>query len=142
MIFASCFAVVSCWLALGKVRMRLRAEECEAEAEELVSGTYAQPGAIGTVDMATSLTPKLSMLCLCWRKLMFWEGEGRSREVEIRKLRVRSNGRKKLYTDLDQEEQAAYKKQSLVIHNVMGELSHITTSYFYCSYITLPRAVL
>lgn len=82
MIFASCFAVVSCWLALGKVRMRLRAEECEAEAEELVSGTYAQPGAIGTVDMATSLTPKLSMLCLCWRKLMFWEGEGCSRELK------------------------------------------------------------
>lgn len=76
MIFASCFAVVSCWLALGKVRMRLRAEGCEAEAEEPVSGTYAQPGAIGTVEMATSLTPKLSMLCLYCEKLEFRKMRG------------------------------------------------------------------
>jgi hypothetical protein len=70
MILASCFAVVSCWLALGSVRMRLRDEGCEAEADDPVSGTYAQPGAIGTVEMATSLTPKSVMsLCLCWEKV-------------------------------------------------------------------------
>jgi hypothetical protein len=69
MILASCFAVVSCWLALGSVRMRLRAEGCEAEAEDPVSGTYAQPGATGTVEMATSRTPKLIMLvCFCWER--------------------------------------------------------------------------
>jgi hypothetical protein len=79
MILASCFAVVSCWLAVGCARIRLREEGCKAEADDPVSGIYAQPGATGTVEMATSLTPKLiMMLCVGYRWLMFggsvWRG--------------------------------------------------------------------
>lgn len=50
---------------MGRRSRLLRAESCVAEAED-VSGMYAQPGPTGTVELGTSVTPKLIMIL--WRR--------------------------------------------------------------------------
>jgi len=56
-IFASCFAVVSCWLAGRSLRARFLDEGCEAATDP--TGTYIQPGAVAfELGFWTSRTPK------------------------------------------------------------------------------------